>query len=127
MRPNPEILSFAGALSSATNSHNFDRVVPFIDPEAVYYFSSGRVMRGIEEIRAGFESVWERIEGERYMVGNINCRFVLPKAALYVYQFNWEGMVKGEYESGEGRGIQLLRKREKEENWKIYRQRLTSI
>lgn len=119
-----DLRKFVLSLSIATNSHDFNQVAPLIHPEARYFFSNGREMNGIDEIRKGFEDTWQRIQSEIFRTDEIRWRMVMPQAALYVYRYDWSGIVRGSYSSGEGRGIQLLRKTD--EKWQVMRQRLFS-
>jgi ketosteroid isomerase-like protein len=119
-----DLQKFVLSLSIATNSHDFTQVAPLIHPDARYFFSNGNVMNGIGEIQDGFESTWQRIQSELYRVDEIKWRMVLPHAALYVYRFDWSGIVNGSFDSGEGRGIQLLQKTD--DRWQVLRQRLVT-
>ncbi|KQT44960.1 hypothetical protein ASG47_16185 [Devosia sp. Leaf420] len=56
------------AYADLINHHDFSLLVPLIDSDAVFWFSSGS-FTGIDAIRSVFERTWQRLENETYWNG----------------------------------------------------------
>lgn len=106
----------------ATNSRNFDLVAPFIDEEAIYWFSDGS-HNGLEEIRLAFEKTWKIIKNETYTISDVHWVLLTDVNAVCLYLFNSTGTVGGKKQSYSGRGTNVLTK--KNGNWKIVHEHLS--
>ncbi|WP_199549739.1 nuclear transport factor 2 family protein [Streptomyces sp. N35] len=65
-----ELASFMRGYEAANNSHDIERVVPFIAEDASYWFSDGSY-RGINEIRSAVEATFSTILDEVYEVRDL--------------------------------------------------------
>ncbi len=96
------------AYIAATNTHDFDRVAPFIHPEATYWFGP-RCHARIEEVRVAFEHAWAVVADEVYEVRD--CRWLMETDgfAVVTYRYRWRGVVQGAVRTGGGLGTNVLK------------------
>ncbi|MER7927391.1 nuclear transport factor 2 family protein [Streptomyces sp. NPDC096057] len=118
-----ELASFMGEYEQANNSHDIERVVPFLAEDAVYWFSDGSY-RGIEEIRSAVEKTFATILDEVYEVRDLEWPVLGVDVAVCRYQFAWTGVVGGERRSGHGRGTKVIVRRDG--RWKMLHEHLSS-
>ncbi|MQY15132.1 hypothetical protein SRB5_53100 [Streptomyces sp. RB5] len=118
-----ELTSFMGDYERANNSHDIERVVPFIAADAVYWFSDG-AYRGIGEIRSAIEKTFATILDEVYQVRDLEWPVLTPDVAVCRYRFAWDGVIGGEPRSGQGRGTNVIVRRD--DGWKMLHEHLSS-
>jgi len=118
-----ELAGFMVEYERANNSHDISRVVPFIAEDAVYWFSDGS-FRGIEEIRSAIETTFGRILSEVYEVRDLEWLVLTADVAVCRYRFAWSGVVGGEPRSGQGRGTNVIVRRDG--GWKMLHEHLSS-
>ncbi|WP_069766326.1 nuclear transport factor 2 family protein [Streptomyces sp. LUP47B] len=106
-----ELAAFIGEYERANNIHDISRVVPFIAEDAVYWFSDGS-HRGIEEIRSAIEKTFAGILDEVYEVRELEWPVLTADVAVCRYLFAWTGVVNGELRSGQGRGTNVIVRRD---------------
>ncbi|KAH8590555.1 hypothetical protein B0O99DRAFT_305002 [Bisporella sp. PMI_857] len=106
-----ELVSFMEAYERASNSHDISKVMPFIAEDATYWFSDGSY-RGPTEIRAAIEKTFAKIVDEVYKVQDLEWPVVTAEVATCRYRFVWTGIVGGELRSGQGRGTNIIVRRE---------------
>lgn len=114
---------FLKEYENATNSHKFEKVKPFIDKNATYWFSDG-VHEGIVDIEKAFVSTWKKVEDECYSITDVNIIVYEKNIAVCTYTFTWRGKINGIIKSGKGRGIEVLQK--KSEKWVIMCEHLST-
>ncbi|WP_405512059.1 YybH family protein [Streptomyces canus] len=107
------LAAFMGEYERANNSHDISRVVPFIAEDAVYWFSDGS-HRGIEEIRSAIERTFAKILDEVYEVRELEWPVLTADVGVCRYRFSWTGVVDGEPRSGQGRGTNVIVRRDGE-------------
>jgi len=110
------------AYADLINQHDFSLLVPLIDPEAVFWFSSGS-FTGIDAIRGAFERTWQRLENETYWLENLIWIADGDTAASCTSRFCWRAMVDGKDAEGSGRGTTVLIRRA--ESWRIIHEHLS--
>lgn len=108
-----ELSLFMGKYEAANNSHDIERVLPFLAEDAVYWFSDGSY-RGIEEIRSAIEKTFATILDEVYEVRDLEWPVLGADVAVCRYGFAWTGVVGGERRSGQGRGTNVIVRRDGE-------------
>ncbi|MDA8206391.1 MAG: nuclear transport factor 2 family protein [Thermaerobacter sp.] len=91
----------------AANSRDFDHVAPMVADHAVYWFSDGE-FEGLDAIRGAFEMTWNTIEQERYAIEDVQWVVVGDQAAVCIYQFRSEGVVRGRPFLAVGRGTNVF-------------------
>ncbi|MFI8076126.1 YybH family protein [Streptomyces sp. NPDC086033] len=106
-----ELAAFIGEYERANNIRDISRVVPFIAEDAVYWFSDGS-HRGIEEIRSAIEKTFAGILDEVYEVRELEWPVLTADVAVCRYLFAWTGVVNGELRSGQGRGTNVIVRRD---------------
>ncbi len=102
-----ELNKFLKDYEKASNSHDFEKVRPFIDERATYEFTDGS-FNGIKEIQKAFEKTFEKIKNETYKISDVRWLFIDNKSAVCKYLFNWKGIVNGKKEEGKGNGTNLI-------------------
>lgn len=118
-----ELASFMGEYERANNSHDIERVVPFIAEDATYWFSDGSY-RGIREIRSAIEKTFAKILDEVYEVRDLEWPVLTTDVAVCRYRFAWTGVVDGALRSGQGRGTNLIVRQDG--GWKMLHEHLSS-
>ena len=126
---NEEILSeerlnaFLKNYEAASNTHDFQKVEPFIHKKAVYEFTDGS-HKGIGKIKEAFEKTFNKIKNETYTISNIAWLFKTHKYVTCRYDFHWKGIVEGKETEGMGKGTAFIIKTE--EGLQILYERLSN-
>lgn len=118
-----ELASFMGEYERANNSHDISRVVPFIAEEATYWFSDGSFRR-VEEILNAIERTFATILDEVYEVRDLEWPVATVDVTVCRYRFAWTGVVGGKPRSGQGRGTNVIVRRDG--GWKILHEHLST-
>jgi len=118
-----ELTEFMREYERANNTHRVENVLPFIAPDASYWFSDGS-HHGRDEIRAAIDRTFHAIQDERYVIDNLMWVVVRSDAAVCRYGFSWTGTVEGQPRSGLGRGTNVLLRTA--DRWLIVHEQLTS-
>ncbi len=106
------------------NVHDFDRLVPLISDDAVFWFNDGS-HSGLEEIRRAFERTWRKFPLESYWLENVNWIAKGENAAGCTYNFCWRATIDGKTISGGGRGTTIFR--DHDGIWKIVHEHLSQF
>ena len=117
-----ELTAFMARYERANNSHDIARVAPMIDADATYWFSDGS-HRGRGEIAAAIERTFSTIQNEVYEIKDLEWVVAAPDNAVCRYRFSWTGVVDGRPRSGQGRGTNVIIKRNG--NWKMQHEHLS--
>lgn len=118
-----ELTEFMRSYEAANNSHEVDRVLPFIASEASYWFSDGSHY-GHAQIRLALGTTFETIQEERYTITELVWVCVRVDAAVCRYVFSWTGSIDGHCQSGKGRGTNVFAR--DTDGWKIVHEQLTA-
>lgn len=118
-----EVEAFLREYETATNSHNFENVRPLILSKAEYFFSNEN-LNGIDEIANAFIETFSSIKEETYTISDVRWTALSSDMAVCLYKFHWVGLVDGEQKSGEGRGTNVLIK--KDGRWFMAHEHLSS-
>lgn len=113
---------FMTAYEQANTSHVWTRVEPFIALDAVYWFNDGSY-QGRAAIRQAVEDTFARIKDENYHISDLRWIVHTDRLAVCLYRFAWQGFVEGEIASGQGRGTNVLEKRDG--SWLIVHEHLS--
>jgi ketosteroid isomerase-like protein len=105
-----EVTTFMAEYERAANSHDVERVLPWIADDATYWFTDGSY-RGREEVAGALERTFGTIHGEVYEIRNLEWVTLTDGHAACRYRFRWRGVVDGQRRSGRGRGTNVLVKR----------------
>ncbi|UOQ44944.1 nuclear transport factor 2 family protein [Halobacillus salinarum] len=115
---------FFSEFEQAANTTDFSQVEPFIDEDAIYWFSDGSFI-GKSEIRSAFEQTWQTIKNEIYQMKDIEWLGITEEIAVCVYHFHSNGEVDGHPFSAKGRGTNVFRQTNGE--WKIIHEHLSRL
>ncbi len=118
-----ELIEFLKEYESASNSHVWKNVEPFIAANATYWFTDG-TYEGIEEIRHAVEATFAKIQDEVYEIRNIRWPLVADGVAVCTYTFFWKGTIDGIASAGSGKGTNVLKKTNG--SWQIIHEHLSS-
>ncbi|WP_437770419.1 YybH family protein [Arthrobacter sp. KNU40] len=118
-----ELTDVMRGYEAANNTHDIERVLPYVDKDASYWFSDGS-HEGREQVRTAIEATFRTIQDERYVVAELTWVLVQEDAAVCRYRFSWQGIVDGQPQSGEGRGTNVFTRTHGV--WKIIHEQLTS-
>lgn len=108
---------------AATNSHDFDNLVPLIDKNATYQFTD-KVCIGIDEIRQYFEKTWRLIQDEVYSAKDIRLVYQNNEIKIYTYEYHYQGYYQSEFVSGKGRATNIFQKAD--DTWVLILEHLNS-
>lgn len=124
MKNNKELAKFIEEYEKLTNKCNFDLLIPFIDKNAIYWFSNG-TYNGIDEIRKAFEETWNSIKDEVYTISNVKWLILIKSEAVCIYDFHSDGIVDGKRQEFKGRGTNVFKKIDGQ--WKIVHEHLSKV
>lgn len=115
---------FIKAYETALASQNWKIVEPLISNNACVTFSNGVVHMGKHKVQLAFENNFAKIKSEKYVMEDIVWLKKEPMYAVYLFQFNWTGIINDKLVSGSGIGTSVIIK--EEENWKLLTEHLGS-
>lgn len=118
-----ELSAFMRRYEQATNRHDFGLLAPLIADDATYWFTEGSY-HGIEAIRSAIERTFATILSEVYQITDLEWIAVSAELAACRYRFRWTGVIGGQPQSGQGRGTNILTKRDG--MWKMLHEHLSS-
>ena len=101
--------------------HEWSAVADLVHDEAIFIFTEG-TFRGKAEIGAAFQRTFETIQNEQYTISDLEWLVVTDGIAACIYNFHWQGIVKGQEMSGGGRGTTILQM--SENGWQIIHEHL---
>jgi ketosteroid isomerase-like protein len=118
-----ELTAFVAGYEQANNSRDIGRVESMIAEDATYWFSDGSY-RGLDEITGAIKRTFLAIQDEVYEIKDLEWVVLTAEHAACRYRFSWTGVIDGRPRSGQGRGTNVVVKRDGE--WKIRHEHLTS-
>ncbi len=99
---------FIRAYEKALASQDWSRVEPLVHNDACVTFSSGTVHKGRDAVKAAFEKNFSLIKDEEYSITNVHWVVKSETTAVYLFDFQWSGIIKDKPASGGGRGTSVL-------------------
>jgi ketosteroid isomerase-like protein len=121
LQPDPPS-EFLRRYLEATNRHDFALLEPLIAADAVYWFTDGSY-RGRAAISEAITRTFAAIQDEVYEIHDLEWVDVGPRSAVCRYHFRWTGIVDGRPASGEGRGTNVLARRDG--HWQVLHEHLS--
>lgn len=112
---NPE--EFIRAYEQALASQDWRNVDPLVHDNACVTFSNGTVHKGKPEVKSAFEKNFSLIKDEKYSISNVHWVNKGSETAIYLFDFNWSGIINDKPASGAGRGTSVLIK--ENEKWQL--------
>jgi len=104
MRPEDFIQTYELALAS----QDWRQVEPLVHREACVTFSNGTVHKGKAAVQKAFEHNFSQIQDEKYSMSNVHWVMKTAETAIYLFEFNWSGIIDGKAAQGAGRGTSVL-------------------
>lgn len=102
---------FIRAYELALGTQDWSKVEPLVHDEACVTFSNGSVHKGKAAIQKAFEHNFSLIRDETYSMSNIHWVLKSGMTAVYLFEFNWSGLINGKPARGAGRGTSVLTKK----------------
>ena len=104
MEPEEFIHSYATALGTQDWSH----VDPLVHKDACVTFSNGTVHKGKLQVQKAFETNFSLIKDEQYFISDVHWVMKSPEMTVYLFEFNWRGIINEKPASGSGRVTSVL-------------------
>jgi ketosteroid isomerase-like protein len=117
-----ELDNFMRAYEQANNTHVWANVEPMIANDATYWFTDGSYT-GIDEIRQAIEATFAKLQDEVYKISNLNWPVATDTVAVCTHNFSWQATIDDVKQSGNGRGTNVLQKRNG--SWQIVHEHLS--
>lgn len=108
---------FIHAYERVLGTQSWDNVEPLVHEDACVTFSDGTVHKGKSQVRAAFERNFSLIQNEKYSISNVHWVMKDSNTAVYLFEFQWSGIINEKPASGMGRGTCVLIK--ENEQWKL--------
>lgn len=99
---------FIKAYEAALATQNWEHVDPLINREASVTFSDGSVHIGRDAVQKAFEKNFATIENEHYAIKDVRWLKKTEHFAVYLFDFEWSGRVRGKLVSGSGFGTSVI-------------------
>lgn len=117
---NPD--NFITTYETALASQNWKAVEPLVSNHVSVTFSNGNVHQGKHEVQKAFENNFSKIKSEKYVMENIVWLKKEQTFAVYLFEFNWSGIVDNKLVSGSGIGTSVIIQEDKV--WKLLTEHL---
>jgi ketosteroid isomerase-like protein len=99
---------FVKAWEAALATQDWSRVEPLVHPHACVTFSNGTSHRGREAVQAAFTRNFQMIQSEQYRMSNLHWVRKDNQFAVYLFEYEWKGLIDNQPAAGAGRGTQVL-------------------
>lgn len=99
---------FVPTYSAALATQQWENVEPLIHTDACVTFSNGSMHKGIAEIKQAYARNFSIIKSEEYAITNIHWVRKDGYIAIYLFDYNWTGLIDGKIVSGKGRGTAVI-------------------
>jgi len=99
---------FIHAYETALASQDWAQVDPLVHTDACVTFSNGTVHKGKSAVQAAFEKNFSLIKDEKYSISNVHWVLKNNETAVYLFEFQWSGVIGGKPAQGAGRGTSVL-------------------
>jgi len=76
-------------------------------------FSDGSQHKGREAVEKAFRRNFGLIKGEKYAISDVHWVVKTDEFAVFIFSFDWSGVINGEKYSGSGQGTSTLVKKNK--------------
>ena len=117
-----ELENFMKKYEEKANTKQFDLILPYIDTEAIFWFSDGNFI-GYQEIRGAFEKTWKNLPEEKYTISDVQWLTMTDFSATCIYTFTSESKSPKGPVIFSGRGTNVLAKKSGE--WLIIHEHLS--
>ncbi len=104
MSPEEFIKSYERALGTK----DWNIVEPLVSENVSVTFSNGTIHIGKENVQKAFEKNFSTIKNEKYAIKNVKWLVKDINYAVYLFEFNWTGIINGKSAAGNGIGTAVL-------------------
>jgi len=104
MSPEQYIEGYEAALAT----QDWQTVSPYIHKDACVTFSNGDFFQGKAEVQKAYERNFKLIQDEKYAILDLHWVRKTEQYAVFIYAFQWRGLIKGEPARGAGRGTATI-------------------
>lgn len=108
--------------SAALATQQWQHVGRLIHTDACVTFSNGAVHKGIAAIEAAYTRNFTLIKNEDYRITDIHWVMQDSTTAVYIFRFNWRGIINGQEATGSGRGTAVIVKHK--DRWQLLAEHL---
>ena len=99
---------FVRAYGQALGTQSWTNVEPLIHEDACVTFSNGTMHKGKSQVKIAFEKNFSLIKDEAYSMSNLHWVMKGSETAVYLFDFQWSGIINDKPASGMGRGTSVL-------------------
>lgn len=114
--------AFLAEYERRTNSHDVDSWSDLVADDATYWFTNGSHV-GKAAIVAAVAHNFRVIENEVYRISEVEWVVQTTDLAVVRYRFSWHGIQAGKPSSGDGRGTNVMVRRE--DHWQMMHEHLS--
>jgi len=100
--------NFIQAYETALATQQWENIAPLISEKASVTFSNGVVHFGKEAVRKAFETNFSIIKNEEYKISNVRWLIQEELFGVYLFDFNWAGIIQGNLVKGSGIGTSVI-------------------
>ncbi len=100
-------VDFIQSYEKALSTQNWDNVQDLIHPDCVVTFTNG-TYKGKPAVEQVFRKNFELIKNENYSITNIHFVIEKPDYAVFIFNYNWSGIINGKPAKGGGRGTSVI-------------------
>lgn len=113
---------FLTAYETALAAQDWALVALLMTPNVSVTFSNGTVHIGKQKVQAAFENNFATIKNEKYAIEHVVWLKKETMYAVYLFEFNWTGLINDKLVSGNGIGTSVIIK--EGECWKLLTEHL---
>lgn len=99
---------FIRAYEQALATQDWGHVEALVHSNACVTFSNGSLHKGKDEVGKAFTRNFSIIKDEVYSISNVHWVHKDDNTAVYLFDFQWSGIINGKKASGSGRGTSVL-------------------
>jgi len=100
--------SFIKTYEAALGTQDWKTIDPLISDRASVTFSDGTVHIGKNNVKIAFQKNFTTIKSEKYSIDNIKWLIKEETFSVYLFDFNWSGLIHGKPVSGNGIGTSVI-------------------
>jgi len=113
---------FISHYEKALGTQDWGNIEPLMHDNVSVTFSNGKVHLGKQNVQMAFENNFSIIRNEEYKISNVEWLIKEVNFAVYLFKFNWKGMVNGKSVAGSGVGTSVIV--EDNSTWKLITEHL---
>lgn len=100
--------SFVASYEEALATQQWAKVDPLLHANCTVTFSNGSCHQGKKKVRSAFQKNFDLIQDEEYSISDLHWVVKTENFAVFIYSYNWSGIIDGKQASGSGRGTSSI-------------------